>query len=61
MPEEKNEPTMYVKYEVGNDGNPVPVGYAYGEPWVAQALWMGDMKFKTPEAAKEYWEKHYGI
>lgn len=60
MPEENNGPTMYVEYEVKEDGSIVPIGYAYGEPWVAQALMMGDMKFKTPEAAKEWWEKHYG-
>lgn len=60
MPEENKGPTMYVEYEVKEDGSIVPIGYAYGDPWVSQALMMGDMKFKTPEAAKEYWEKHYG-
>ncbi|MBO5970729.1 MAG: hypothetical protein J6S14_19825 [Clostridia bacterium] len=60
MPEENNGPTMYVEYETKEDGSIVPIGYAYGDPWVSQALMMGDMKFKTPEAAKEWWEKHYG-
>ena len=60
MPEENNEPRLYVNYIMGNDGNPVPIGYAYGLPWVCQALAMGDMSFDTPEEAKEYWEKHYG-
>ena len=60
MTKEKTGPTMYVEYEAKEDGTIVPIGYAYGDPWVAQALMMGDMKFKTPEAAKEYWEKHHG-
>lgn len=51
---------LYINYVKEKDGTIRPIGYAYGEPWVAQALLMGDMKFKTPEAAKEYWEKHYG-
>lgn len=33
------------------------VGYAYGEPWVQQALLMGDLCFDTPEAAKAAWEE----
>ena len=37
-----------------------PVAYAYGDPWVAQALFMDDIKFKTPEEAKDWWEKNYG-
>ena len=61
MHEEHNEPTMYVEYEMKADGSIIPIGYAYGDPWVSQALMMGDMKFQTPEAAKKYWEKHYGI
>ncbi len=52
---------LYINYVKEKDGTIRPIGYAYGEPWVAQALLMGDMKFKTPEAAKEWWEKHYGI
>lgn len=57
---EENEPRLYTNYIMGKDGNPVPIGYAYGLPWVAQALAMGDMSFDTPEEAKEWWEKHYG-
>lgn len=57
---EENEPRLYTNYIVGEDGSPVPIGYAYGAPWVAQALLMGDMSFDTPEEAKEWWEKHYG-
>ena len=52
---------LYINYVKEKDGTIRPIGYAYGEPWVAQALLMGDMKFKTPEAAKDWWEKHYGI
>lgn len=35
-----------------------PAYYAYGEEWVAQALYMGDMRYPTPEEAKEAWEKY---
>lgn len=37
-----------------------PIAYAYGAPWVAQALYMDDLKFDTPEEAKEWWDKNYG-
>lgn len=53
MPEENNEPCLYTNYIMGKDGNPVPIGYAYGLPWVCQAFAMGDMSFDTLEAAKE--------
>jgi len=36
------------------------VRYAYGAPWVAQALLMDDIYFDTPEEAKEWWERRYG-
>lgn len=35
-----------------------PVAYAYGEEWVAMGLYMDDIKFKTPEEAKAWWEKY---
>lgn len=60
MTEENNEPRLYTNYIIGKDGNPFPIGYAYGAPWVSQALLMGDISFDTPEKAKEWWEKHYG-
>ena len=47
---------LYVKYRVDADGNSVPVAYAYGDEWVAMALYMDDMGYKTPEEAKEAWE-----
>lgn len=47
---------MWVKYR--EDGT--PVAYAYGEPWVAQALYMDDIQFDTPEEAKAWWDKEYG-
>lgn len=52
---------LYVNYEIGEDGEPHPIGYAYGKPWVAQALAMGDISFDTPEEAKAWWEKEYGV
>lgn len=57
---EENEPRLYTNYIIGKDGNPFPIGYAYGAPWVSQALLMGDISFDTPEKAKEWWEKSYG-
>lgn len=43
---------LYVKYEDGK-----PIAYAYGEEWVAMALYMDDMEYKTEEEAKAAWEK----
>lgn len=50
-PEELKE-MLYTKYVDGK-----PVAYAYGEEWVAMALYMDDMQYKTPEEAKEAWER----
>ena len=33
--------------------------YAYGDPWVAMALYMDDIKFETPEEAKAWWDANY--
>lgn len=41
---------MYIKYR-GSE----PVAYAYGEEWVAMALFMDDIGYPTPEEAKEAW------
>ena len=46
-------PEMYVKYQDGK-----PVGYAYGEPWVAQALFMDDWQYPTEEEAIVAWERY---
>lgn len=57
--EQKEEATgvrLYTKYEEQEDGTKIPVGYAYGEPWVAQALSMDDLRFETPEGAVAWWE-----
>lgn len=53
MEEEK----LYVKYRIADDGTKIPVAYAYGESWVEQALYMDDIKYKTPEEAKAGWER----
>ena len=34
-----------------------PMAYRYGPPWVAQQLLM-EGGYKTPEEAKEAWEKY---
>lgn len=44
---------LYVKYDAGG----VPIAYAYGEEWVAQALYMDDIRYKTPEEAMEAWQR----
>lgn len=59
-PEEKENVQLYVKYDVDADGEERIIGYAYGAPWVQQALLMDDIRFDTPEEAKEWWEKYYG-
>lgn len=41
---------LYVKYEDGE-----PVAYAYGEEWVAMAMYMDDIGYPTPEEAKLAW------
>ena len=41
---------LYVKYE-----GDTPVAYAYGEEWVAMALFMDDVGYPTPEEAKAAW------
>ena len=52
------EEKLYTLYGVEKNGDLVVEGYAYGEDWVEQALWMNDLQFRTPEEAKEWWEKH---
>lgn len=51
---------LYISYIRDADGNLIADGYAYGEEWVAQALYMDDIKFKTPEEARAWWEREYG-
>lgn len=34
------------------------VGYAYGEEWAIQALFMDDWCYDTPEEAKKAWERY---
>ena len=46
-------PELYIKYE-----GDTPVAYAYGEEWVAMALYMDDIGYDTPEEAKSAWESY---
>lgn len=50
---------LYEKHTRQQDGTDV-VRYAYGAPWVLQALLMDDIYFDSPEAAREWWERRYG-
>lgn len=58
--DDSTELCLYTNYVQEEDGTIRPIGYAYGKPWVAQALLMGDISFDSPEAAKMWWEKEYG-
>lgn len=51
---------LYYKARIGEDGKEVIEGYAYGEEWVAMAMYMDDLLFDTPEEAKAWWEKERG-
>ena len=50
---------LYTSYALDENGNQIVLGYAYGAPWVAQALMMDDLKFDSPEKAKEWWDRRY--
>ena len=50
----EDELQMYVLY-IGDK----PVKYAYGEPWVAQAMFIDDYGYDTPEEAKAAWEREH--
>lgn len=56
--EESDEPRLWTKYgyKEGSDFS-CPIAYAYGPKWVGTALYIGDLKFDTPEAAKKWWEE----
>ena len=51
---------LYTMYRKADDGENIVDGYAYGPPWVSQALLMDDIKFRTPEEARAWWEKEKG-
>lgn len=57
---EEDLPQLYISKIKREDGTEEILGYAYGLPWVAMALMMDDIKFSTPEAAQEWWERRYG-
>ena len=39
------------------DGTSETIAYAYGPPWVEQALLMDDIRFKTKEEAIAWWKR----
>lgn len=48
----ENTLEMYVEYRGEH-----PVKYAYGEPWVAMAMYVDGYGFPTPEEAMDAWRK----
>ena len=58
MPKSTRKKTVAQMYEKHyGDGK---VQYAYGEPWIAMALFIGDIKFDTKQEAINWWEVNYG-
>lgn len=49
---------MYESHTKMPDGTE-RIQYAYGEPWVAQALLMDDIRFDTPQEAIDWWERRF--
>ena len=47
---------LYAKYHTDENGNTIVDAYAYGEDWVAMALYMDDIGYPTPEEARGAWE-----
>lgn len=47
---------MYTKCHTDENGNTIVDAYAYGEDWVAMALYMDDIGYPTPEEARGAWE-----
>lgn len=54
---EENKLQMYKEVRIDEDGNEKIVGYRFGEPWVAMALYTeGGFKTET-EALKRWYEQ----
>lgn len=49
---------LYCKYVTNENGEPEIVAYAYGEDWVAMALYMDDWKYPTEEEARGAWRRY---
>ena len=47
---------LYTKCHTDENGNTIVDAYAYGEDWVAMALYMDDIGYPTPEEARVAWE-----
>lgn len=54
---EENKLQMYKEVRIDEDGNEKIVGYRFGEPWAAMALYtLGGFKTQT-EALKRWYEQ----
>lgn len=51
---------MYVMATLDDNKNVIQKRYAYGDPWVQQALFMDDIGFETELEAIAWWQEHYG-
>jgi len=49
---------LYTKCHTDENGNTIVDAYAYGEDWVAMALYMDDIGYPTPEEAREAWRRY---
>lgn len=53
----KEEVKLYENVVQHLDGTTEVIGYAYGPPWVSQALLMGDLSFATEAEARAWWDR----
>lgn len=51
---EENKLQMYKEFRIDEDGNEKIVGYRFGEPWVAMALYT-EGGYKTQQEALTRW------
>ena len=55
----QDEVQLYETHTIMPDGTE-RVQFAFGAPWVATALFLGDIAFDSPQEAIDWWERRYG-